>query len=110
MYASIKFAIGEKCFREYEAEELLHRTRMEFSKERYLGPSFPAIAGFGANGAIIHYRPTFEAHSRSTQLTTPILIDTGGHYLDGTTDTTRTLTFSNFDKDMVKKFPELKET
>ena len=61
----------------------------------YLGPSFPAIVGAGPNGAIVHYRPTKEAHSVCDSLSTPILIDTGGHYLDGTTDTTRTLLFSD---------------
>ena len=49
--------------------------------------------GSGPNGAIVHYRPTLESHGVSDSLLTPILIDTGGHYLDGTTDTTRTLAF-----------------
>lgn len=59
-----------------------------------MGPSFPAIVGAGPNGAIVHYRPTEENHATCENLLTPILIDTGGHYLDGTTDTTRTLIFS----------------
>ena len=70
-----------------------------------MGPSFPAIVGSGANGAIVHYRPTPEAHAKVSDLRTPILIDTGGHYLDGTTDTTRTLLFSPD----ASVYPDLKE-
>ena len=54
------------------------------------GPSFPTIAGAGANGAIVHYR----AHPKTAAKIQPdmvLLIDSGGQYLDGTTDVTRTL-------------------
>ena len=67
---------------------------MRYSRQKYLGPSFPAIVGVGPNGAIVHYRPTEESHDTCTNKATPILIDTGGHYPDGTTDTTRTIIFS----------------
>ncbi len=52
--------------------------------------SFDTIAGAGPNGAIVHYRVTEETNARVTpgQL---FLIDSGGQYLDGTTDITRTL-------------------
>ena len=54
----------------------------------------------------MHYRPTRESYSTCESLKTPILIDTGGHYLDGTTDTTRTLAFSDdYDQD----YPDLRE-
>lgn len=71
----------------------MHEARQRYSKQLYLGPSFPAIVGYGANGAIVHYRPTSETSATCDKLNTPILIDTGGHYLDGTTDTTRTIMF-----------------
>lgn len=71
-----------------------------------MGPSFPAIVGAGPNGAIVHYRPTKENHAVSSSLSTPILIDTGGHYLDGTTDTTRTLAFS---EECIVENPDLRE-
>lgn len=53
-------------------------------------PSFPTIAGFGAHGAIVHYRAsaTSNAVVDSSSL---LLFDSGGHYLDGTTDVTRTI-------------------
>lgn len=52
--------------------------------------SFETIAGTGPNGAIMHYRVTEETDSRleEGQL---IVLDSGGQYLDGTTDITRTL-------------------
>jgi len=56
----------------------------------YRGPSFPTIAGFGPHGAIVHYQATAES-SLSIDETALLLLDSGGHYLDGTTDITRTL-------------------
>jgi len=52
--------------------------------------SFPAISGAGENGAIVHYRAT-EANHRAIHPNECYLIDSGGQYLDGTTDITRTL-------------------
>ncbi|MEQ3709783.1 MAG: aminopeptidase P family protein [Tateyamaria sp.] len=52
--------------------------------------SFETIAGTGPNGAIMHYRVTEETDStlQDGQL---IVLDSGGQYLDGTTDITRTI-------------------
>ncbi len=52
--------------------------------------SFETIAGTGANGAIMHYRVTEETNS-PLQSGDLIVLDSGGQYLDGTTDITRTL-------------------
>jgi len=52
--------------------------------------SFPAITGAGPNGAIIHYRSTPETN-RPLKVGELFLIDSGGQYLDGTTDVTRTV-------------------
>ena len=61
---------------------------------KHVGPSFDTIAGFAANGAIIHYKPE---KSTAAVLRTGdgamFLLDSGGQYLDGTTDVTRTLHF-----------------
>jgi Xaa-Pro aminopeptidase len=58
--------------------------------ELYRGPSFPTIAGAGPNGAIVHYHSTPSSNRRleDGQL---FLLDSGGQYLDGTTDITRTI-------------------
>ena len=52
--------------------------------------SFPAISGAGENGAIVHYRATPES-DRAIGRDECYLLDSGGQYLDGTTDITRTL-------------------
>jgi Xaa-Pro aminopeptidase len=52
--------------------------------------SFPTISGAGSNGAIVHYHSTPETN-RCLEPGTLYLVDSGGQYLDGTTDITRTL-------------------
>lgn len=52
--------------------------------------SFETIAGSGPNGAIVHYRVTRDTN-RVLQQGELLLIDSGGQYLDGTTDITRTV-------------------
>ena len=53
------------------------------------GDSFNTIAAYGGNGAIIHYKPT-EVTSAVLGRDSMFLLDSGGQYLDGTTDVTRT--------------------
>ena len=52
--------------------------------------SFPTISAAGPNGAVVHYRATDEPRQR-LEPGTLYLVDSGGQYLDGTTDVTRTL-------------------
>jgi Xaa-Pro aminopeptidase len=54
----------------------------------FVSPSFGTIAGFNANGAIMHYRATPEHHA-TIEGDGLLLIDSGGQYLGGTTDITR---------------------
>ncbi|MBP0463780.1 aminopeptidase P family protein [Roseomonas sp. PWR1] len=58
--------------------------------EHFRAESFPAISGAGEHGAIVHYRVTPETDRRIAP-DECYLIDSGGQYLDGTTDITRTL-------------------
>ncbi|WP_085308186.1 aminopeptidase P family protein [Planktotalea arctica] len=51
--------------------------------------SFDTIAGSGPNGAIMHYRVTHDS-ARSLQTGDLLVLDSGGQYLNGTTDITRT--------------------
>ncbi len=59
-------------------------------QDLFKGESFPAISGAGEHGAIIHYRATPESN-RPIRANEVYLIDSGGQYLDGTTDITRTI-------------------
>lgn len=54
----------------------------------YVCPSFATIAGFNGNGAMPHYRATPESYAY-IQGDGLLLIDSGGQYLNGTTDITR---------------------
>lgn len=58
-------------------------------RQDFMGLSFPVIAGFNANGALPHYCATESAYATITG-NGLLLIDSGGHYLGGTTDITRT--------------------
>ena len=74
-------------------------TLTEFTGARYLdnlrtkgdlhqGPSFDTISSIGANGAVIHYKPE-EGTCLKLNNDEIYLLDSGGQYLDGTTDITR---------------------
>ncbi|WP_281825158.1 aminopeptidase P family protein [Jannaschia rubra] len=56
--------------------------------------SFETIAGSGPHGAIVHYRVN-EATNRVLDTDSVLLVDSGGQYLDGTTDVTRTMPLGN---------------
>jgi len=58
----------------------------------YKGPSFATISSIGANGAVIHYEPSQESAMKLNN-NEIYLLDSGGQYLDGTTDITRTVHF-----------------
>ena len=63
--------------------------------------SFPTIAGSGPNGAIVHYHANKKTN-RTIKDTDLFLIDSGGQYLDGTTDVTRTISFNKVSKEQKK--------
>jgi Xaa-Pro aminopeptidase len=65
-----------------------HITAARARRPGFVSPSFATIAGFRANGAVIHYRAT-EAQHAVIEGDGLLLIDSGGQYLGGTTDITR---------------------
>lgn len=65
--------------------------------------SFDTICGTGPNGAIVHYRVD-EASNRAIETNTLLLVDSGGQYLDGTTDITRTVIIGAADAEMKRCF------
>ena len=73
---------------ELDAAERLYALRAE--GELFRGLSFDTIAGAGPDGAIVHYRVD-EASNRRLEPGSVFLVDSGGQYLDGTTDVTRTV-------------------
>jgi Xaa-Pro aminopeptidase len=73
---------------EITAAETLEKLRMKVDLFRDL--SFDTISGSGPNGAIVHYRVS-EKSNRVLRPGDLYLVDSGGQYLDGTTDVTRTI-------------------
>ena len=84
--------VNKKIITEVDAQEKLEKFR-KLNKD-YLFPSFNTIAGAGPNGAIVHYRAT-KKNTKKINKKDIFLCDSGGQYLYGTTDVTRTICFSN---------------
>ena len=76
----------------YEAEAAEHLEDMRRQHPFYVGMSFDTVAATGPNGAIIHYQPS-PTDSTIIDPRQIYLCDSGAHYLDGTTDITRTYLF-----------------
>ena len=73
---------------EISIAERLRNFRSE--QKFFIGESFSPIISFGPHGAIVHYSATSETNAE-IQPDGILLLDTGGQYLDGTTDITRTI-------------------
>lgn len=70
------------------AEDKLHEFRTK--QENFKQESFSTISGFASNGAIIHYRAS-DKTKKTIDDSNMYLLDSGGQYLEGTTDITRTI-------------------
>ncbi|MEH7889457.1 aminopeptidase P family protein [Elizabethkingia meningoseptica] len=79
---------GKEAMNEYSIGEKLRGFRAEGAN--FVGESFSSIIGYRGNGAIIHYSAKAEGSKEVTN-DGSILVDSGGQYLEGTTDITRTL-------------------
>lgn len=88
LYRWLEGVLSERKVSEYDLARQLDRFRQ--SQGNYYGESFHAIVGYEANGAIVHYRPR-EDSSASIRSEGLLLVDSGGQYLEGTTDITRTV-------------------
>lgn len=86
---------------EYRFAQKLAECRSQ--QEHYFGESFHAIVGYNANGAIVHYRPDAKesAEIRSAGI---LLVDSGGQYMDGTTDITRTIALSEPEAEVMENY------
>lgn len=88
-----------------EVEIDLKLTGCRAKQPGFVEVSFPTIAGVGSNGAIVHYRAE-EGNELMKYLDkeNPILIDSGGQYLYGTTDVTRTWHFGKPTEEFVEMY------
>ena len=86
---------------ELKASDHLEALRRENPELRDL--SFDSISGAGPNGAIVHYRSS-EKTNRKLEMNSIYLIDSGGQYVDGTTDITRTVVVGEPTDEMRDRF------
>lgn len=93
----LKTTIGKQEITEISASDKLESFRRE--QENFLDLSFDTISAYGANAAMMHYSATEESNA----LLKPeglYLVDSGGHYLEGTTDITRTMALGSITDEM----------
>ncbi|MDQ3245708.1 MAG: aminopeptidase P family protein [Pseudomonadota bacterium] len=86
---------------ELTASDRLEALRREAGEFRDL--SFDTISGAGPNGAIVHYRSS-EKTNRKLEAGSLYLVDSGGQYVDGTTDITRTVAIGAPTQEMRDRF------
>jgi len=95
----IKESVMKKGLTELQAVKRIDTNRSK--NKHFHSLSFPTIAGSGPNGAIVHYHANKKTN-RIIKDTDLFLIDSGGQYLDGTTDVTRTISFNKVSKEQKK--------
>ena len=86
---------------ELDAVHYIDKLRSEISD--YVELSFPTISAAGANAAQMHYAANEENQSTLNK-GEMLLVDSGGHYLRGTTDITRTFAYGECDEEMKQHF------
>lgn len=97
----LKHSIGKKEITEISAAKYLLACRKK--QPGFIEPSFATISGYNSNGAIIHYNATPETN-RMLEASGFLLIDSGGQYIDGTTDITRTISLGKLSCKMKKYY------
>ncbi len=82
--------------------ETLEKFRQQHSF--YRGASFATIAAFAEHGAIVHYHSNTQTNYRANQQNgCLLLLDSGGHYINGTTDITRTIPYGKIDNALIMR-------
>lgn len=97
----LKNNIGKIEITEISAADKLTELRKE--QGQFIEPSFASIAGYGANGAIVHYSATEESNT-TLEPKGLFLLDSGGQYFDGTTDITRTFALGELTEEEKSNF------
>jgi Xaa-Pro aminopeptidase len=97
----LKTNIGKLPMTEISASDYLEQCRR--AQENFIELSFTTICAYGANAAMMHYAATPE----SDAVLKPegfLLVDSGGHYFEGTTDITRTMALGPITDEMRAHF------
>ncbi|CAD2100466.1 aminopeptidase P, putative [Plasmodium vinckei lentum] len=89
----------------FKETEISLRNKIDYfrsTKKNFIFPSFSTISAIGPNSAVIHYESTEETNAKITP--SIYLLDSGGQYLYGTTDVTRTTHFGEPNADEKKLY------
>lgn len=97
----LKDNLGKEKITEISASKKL--TEFRSKGENYKGDSFGTIAGYKEHAAMMHYSAT-EATDYEIKQEGMFLVDSGGQYLDGTTDITRTFILGNITEEEKRDF------
>lgn len=97
----LKKNVGKIPMTEVSASVYLESLRETY--DHFVEPSFGTICAYGANGAIAHYSAKEDA-CEEIRPEGMLLVDSGGHYLEGSTDITRTFILGSISKEMKEHF------
>ena len=97
----LKKNIGSIPMDEVSVAEKIDGLRAQ--QDGFIELSFPTISAYGTNGAIIHYGAQKETCA-ALKPEGMLMIDSGGHYIDGTTDITRTFILGPVTSEMKKHY------
>lgn len=97
----VKKNIGKIPMTEMSAAEKLDGMRAQIPG--YIELSFDTISAYNANAAMAHYAPTAD-HCAELKPEGFLLVDSGGTYMDGTTDVTRTIVLGKLTEEMIRDF------
>lgn len=97
----LKNTIGKETITELSAQKVLEEYREK--QELYMGPSFDTISAYGSNAAMMHYSASGESNATLNPCGM-LLVDSGGHYLEGSTDITRTFVLGDLTDEEKKDF------
>lgn len=97
----LKQNIKNQEITEISAAEKLESFRKEWKD--YLEPSFNTISAYEANAAMMHYSASKDSNSKLAPKNL-LLVDSGGQYIDGTTDITRTFVLGECSDEIKEHF------
>lgn len=97
----LKKNIGKIEITEYSAA--MHLDNLRRGIDGFLDLSFPTISGYKENAAMMHYEATADSH-KELKPEGMLLVDSGGQYLGGTTDVTRTIVLGKVSDEVKKHF------
>lgn len=99
----LKTNIGKTKITEADAANYVDSLRRKIGGKHFIAPSFDTISAYNVNAAMMHY----SADSENCAVLEPkgiLLVDSGGHYFEGTTDITRTFALGEVSTEVRRHF------